>query len=146
MMKAIKGTRGFTLHEVAIAVVIAAILFSQATMRYQKIAEHSRMDLAAVQLNNIWLAQGLYHSAYGIYATTVSTLEEARLLDAKFFGAANSQYRFAIVQADDDTFEAVAARVGSGIWSGEISVDEEGMLSGEVRDSRGESIRPGGTA
>jgi Tfp pilus assembly protein PilE len=127
-----------------IVVTIMAILISFGLPFFQKAIEQNNVDMAAANLDTIFTAERLYYAQNRVFSDSLDSLENAGLLDPSFVRGVtgeNSKMQYCIV-ADENSFTANAARVNSSHWSGEISIDEQGNLAGEVVGTAGEHLVP----
>jgi prepilin-type N-terminal cleavage/methylation domain-containing protein len=135
--------RGYSLVEMIVAVIVAGVLLSIGVPRFQRSLEQSRADVAGANLRAIWSAQRLYWLQNRTYATDLSTLVSANLIDPSLPGA-NTPFGYSIADASDTWFTATAARNGSSSWSGSFTIAADGSFSGAVQQSsQGVSVEPG---
>jgi len=137
--------RGFTLTEIMIAMTIICILVTMSTPIYSKAIEQARLDTAARELKTIWSAQRVYWLDNRTYAEDLITLQNLDLLSSKLAlsqESVKSFYIFEIENADDETFTAAAVRNSSSKWSGQITIDEFGALTGSISASDGTVLVP----
>jgi prepilin-type N-terminal cleavage/methylation domain-containing protein len=135
--------RGYSLVEMIVAVIVAGVLLSIGVPRFQRSLEQSRADVAGANLRAIWSAQRLYWLQNRTYATDLSTLVSANLIDPSLPGA-NVPFGYSIADASDAWFTATAARSGSSSWSGSFTITADGTFSGAVQQSsQGVSVEPG---
>ena len=99
--------------------------------------EQSRADIAAANLRAIWIAQRLFWLEYRSYSEDLSELETLDLIDPSLISNAEP-YACQIDYADATTFIASAIRTGSERWSGELTINQDGVLQGQILD--GETI------
>ena len=92
--------RGYSLVEMIVAVIVAGVLLSIGVPRFQRSLEQSRADVAGANLRAIWSAQRLYWLQNRTYATDLSTLVSANLIDPSLPGA-NVPYSYSIADASD---------------------------------------------
>jgi len=145
---AIRRQSGFTLIELTVVVMVMGVLLAYAAPLFQKAFEQSRVDLAAANLESVWTAERLYWAQNRTFATSVGDLESSGLLDPSFLNSMSSPsaaFSYAIGAADATTFSAAATRVNSGHWSGQLSITEQGTLSGQIDGTPSEVIIPSRT-
>lgn len=133
--------RGFTLTEVTVVMTMAGVLTAMSVPSFRRSMERSRADLAAAQLQSIWAAQQLYWLENRTYATDLSSLNSLGLLDSSITGSQGA-YSFQITSANAATFAASATRRGSEVWSGTVTIDQAGAVSGTIAAAGLESIVP----
>lgn len=126
---------------------ILGVLIAFAMPFFRKAIEQSAVDLAAANLETIWTAERLYCAQNRVFAGSLTDLQNAGLLDLSFVHAlTNSKKMEYAVSAPDPAsgFSATAARINSSHWSGQLSINEQGTLSGQITGTQGETLRPGG--
>ena len=136
---------GYTMIEVIVAVVIIGILVGIAAPIYTKAIEQARLDSAAGNLKAIWSAQRAYWLKNRTFASSLVLLEDENLVNASLARSQsdpNAVYVYDIDSADADSFVASALRSNSGVWSGQVQIDETGELSGQVSKGDGFSLSP----
>jgi type IV pilus assembly protein PilE len=134
--------RGFTLFEAMVVIAIMGMFAVIAVPSFRRAVEGSRADLAASHLRTIWIAQRFYRLDHGAYAPDLATLEAAQLVEATV-GIAATPYAYAITSADASTFTASATRGGSDVWSGLLTIDQDGRIAGSISDRGIPTITPG---
>ena len=133
---------GFSLVEVMVVVVVIGILVAIAVPHYDRAVEQSRADIAAANLRAIWSAQRMYWLENHAYASTLSSLSSLGLLDpAVVIGT--SGYAYAVPTADANNFTATATRSGTTQWSGTLTIDDTGAISGALQAAGNRNITPG---
>ena len=142
MSKSNLRRRGFSLVELMVVCTVMVILISMAAPSFRRSMEQSRADIAGANLRAIWTAQRLYWLEERTYTADLSVLESLDLLDPTIV-AATTRYVYAISAADDSTFLATATRSGSGLWTGQFTIDEDGNVSGVVQAIGEPDIDPG---
>jgi type IV pilus assembly protein PilE len=133
--------RGWSLVEVVVALTVVSVLITFAAPSFRRTMEQSRADIAAANLRAIWSAQRLYWLDYRTYTNDLTELEALGLLDPTLGSATN--YLYAITAADSASFTATATRTGSSVWSGVLSIDETGAVTGVISASAQPNIVPG---
>jgi prepilin-type N-terminal cleavage/methylation domain-containing protein len=74
-MNRLRGTRGFTLIELMVVVVIIGILASLAIPRFNVASHKSKEKEADVILKQVYSLQSAYFARNGAYATTAAELQ-----------------------------------------------------------------------
>ena len=133
--------RGFTLIEVTIVMTMAAVLTVMAVPSFRRSLERSRADLAAANLKAIWAAQQLYWLEYKTYTDDLAELSSLGLIDTTVVSGSGG-YVFTLNDADAAAFEASATRSGSTQWTGTLSIDQTGALTGAIAAEGLDSIIP----
>lgn len=136
---------GYTLVEVCVVMVIICILAAMAAPIYTKAIEQARLDSAAGNLKTIWSAQRAYWLKNHTFASSLVTLEDEDLIGSSLVltqSDPNAMYVYDIDSAGISSFTASAVRSGSGVWSGQIQIDELGELSGQINKDDGFTLSP----
>jgi type IV pilus assembly protein PilE len=134
---------GFSLVELTIAVVVMGILCAIGIPRFQQSLEQSRADLAGANLRAVWSAQRLYWLQNRTYASDLSTLLSANLIDPSLT-VATAPYAYSVTNASESGFTATATRSTCPSWSGSFSIAADGTFSGSVQQTGGgATITPG---
>lgn len=131
--------------ELTVAMTIMAIVIAYAVPMFQKAFEQSRVDLAATNLETLWTAQRLYWAQNRTFSGTVADMEQASLLDSSFvnsLSSAKNPFQYSVVSANESSFQVKASRINSKRWHGEIVINEQGVLSGEITGSSGDHVTP----
>ena len=112
---------------------------------FQKAFEQSRVDLASANLESVWTAERLYWAQNKTFAGAIVDLETAGLLDPSFLldlSKPNAPFQYAILAADDVSFQAAATRSNSTRWTGRLTINQQGVFTGVVTGSDGSVINP----
>jgi prepilin-type N-terminal cleavage/methylation domain-containing protein len=137
------GPPGFTLVEVTVVVIILAVLMSWAAPLYQKTIEQSNVDMTAANLETIWTAERLYFSQSNPQAfADLPTLYSSGLLDPSFYSAitTSQKMRYVVPPPEGPSFTATATRINSGRWTGYLSINEQGVLWGQITGASGAPV------
>jgi Tfp pilus assembly protein PilE len=127
--------------ELMIVVAVMGIIVAWTSPRFEVAVEQTRVDAAGSALHSIWIGQRLHFLESGSYAADLSTLESQLFLDSTLL-AVSDPFAFSIESASATVFEAQAVRGGSGTWSGTLTIDEAGALSGSTQDGEGHVVEP----
>jgi prepilin-type N-terminal cleavage/methylation domain-containing protein len=137
------GTRGFTLVEMMVVVVVLGVLVSMGVPIFQQSLEQSRADVAGANLRAIWSAQRLYWLQNRTYSPDLNTLLSASLIDPSLT-TASAPYSYQVANSSASWFTATATRSGSSTWSGSYTIAADGTFSGSVQtSSQSPTIVPG---
>lgn len=141
-----QARRGVSLIELSISLTIMGILISFAAPSFSRAVEQSKADVAGANLRAVWSSQRLYRLDNPAYASDLSTLVAAGLLDANFLGGSGSgsgpaPYTFTVASADNQGFAVNATRVG-GVWSGTFSIDQSGTITGTLTKAGEVNLSP----
>ena len=136
---------GFTLVELTIAMVIICLMVVLAVPTFRRAIEQARADVAAANLKTIWSAQRVYWLDNRRFASQLSDLRSQDLIDgpiADSVGDPKAVYVYRISSADSSVFVAGALRNASGVWSGQVQIDQEGKLTGTIISRQGDVVIP----
>src|SRR4051812_10213527 len=133
--------RGYTIVEMMVVLTMMGVLLSIAAPSFHQALEQSRFDLATANLRSIWSAERLYWLENRAYAPDLNTLIDGGLLDPSMLADARF-YSYAVGSADGTTFSATATRVNSASWTGTITIDQGGTVSGVLQAPGGRTISP----
>ena len=139
------NNKAFTLMETCIALIIISLMVVIAAPIYHRAMEHARVSTAAANLKTIWSAQRVYWLEYRTFSQDMDTLQSMDLLNPEIVNSAtdpDAPFVYQITQADEDSFTAVAIRNASGVWSGQISIDQTGQIEGQITGPEGYVIQP----
>jgi prepilin-type N-terminal cleavage/methylation domain-containing protein len=132
---------GFSLAEVMVVLVVIGVLVSIAVPRYDRAVEQSRADIAAANLRAIWSAERMYWLQNHTYIGDLSALCTLGLLDPSIVVVTNG-FAYAVPAADGDSFTATAARSGPTQWTGTLTIDDTGAISGVIHADGNRDITP----
>jgi prepilin-type N-terminal cleavage/methylation domain-containing protein len=136
-------SRGYSLLETIVALVVFGVLVSMGIPRFQQSLEQSRADVAGANLRAIWSAQRLYWLQNRTYSPDLPTLLSANLIDPSLT-TATSPYTYQMTESSDSTFIATASRASGSSWSGSYTIAQDGTFSGSViQTGSGITIVPG---
>lgn len=136
------GRQGFSLLEVMVVVTIMGVFAAISVPSFRRAVERSHADLAAAHLQTVWAAQRFYRLDHGHYAPDLATLEAAQLVEPTV-RMASTPYTYAIVSAEASTFTTSATRAGSNVWSGTLTIDQDGQIVGIISYHGIPTITPG---
>jgi prepilin-type N-terminal cleavage/methylation domain-containing protein len=126
---------GFTLVELCIAMTIICLMVVLAVPMFRSAIEQARADVASVNLKTIWSAERVYWLDNHRYATRLSDLRSLDLVDGPIADSASNGkalYVYRISSADASGFVAGALRSASGVWVGEIQINQDGHVTGTI--------------
>lgn len=130
--------RGFTLIELTVVLTIATLIVVAAVPRFRVAMETTRVDMCAGRLYSIWNAQRIYFLEQQTYASSLQDLVDAGALDAAVADATDP-FSYALLSAGDAAFTVDATRAGT-LWSGTLSINELGAVTGYVGDTEGKRV------
>jgi prepilin-type N-terminal cleavage/methylation domain-containing protein len=135
-----KSRPGFSLLEIMMVLTMIGVLLAMSAPSFQRATEQAQADIAAANLRAIWAAQRFYWLENRRYTLDLAQLQD--LLDPSIPGA-STPYAYSIKLADSTTFTATATRTGSSMWTGQLTIDQTGMVSGFIQASGENNIVPG---
>jgi len=130
------GVRGYSLIEMIVVMMVLGVLTSLGIPRFQQSLEQARANVAGANLQAIWSAQRLYWLQNRFYATDLPTLQTltlpnlSPLIDPTLISA-TAPYTYT-VHLTDSGFTATATRNGSSSWSGDWTIDQNGLTGGSI--------------
>jgi prepilin-type N-terminal cleavage/methylation domain-containing protein len=125
-----QSSRGFTLIELFIVVVIIGIMAAMSVPSFQRAIEQSKLDIAAANLRTIWTAERLYWLENQSYTTDLTALQSLKLIDPTISGGtASGGYTYGATVASG-SLTATATRTGGVSWTGSLTISGEGEISG----------------
>jgi prepilin-type N-terminal cleavage/methylation domain-containing protein len=127
------GTRGYTLVEMIVVLVVVGVLTSFGIPQFTRALEQSRADVAGANLRAIWTAERIYWLDNRNYTDSLPVLVNLNLLDPSITSStSNTFYTYNVTTPDTATFTATAQRAGNGSWSGSLTITQDGTLSGTL--------------
>lgn len=136
---------GFTIVELCIAMVILCMMATLAVPIFRKSIEQARADVASANLKILWSAQRIYWLENRCYASRLVDLRSMDLIDAAMAdspGNPQAVYVYAISSANASGFTAGAVRNASGVWAGQLQINQEGTIGGTIISRSGEVVNP----
>jgi len=124
------GTRGYTLVEMMIVLVVMGVMISFGIPQFSRALEQSRADVAGANLRAIWTAERIYWLDNRTYTSSLSVLVSLNLLDPTI--PSDTSYSYLVPAADTATFTATATRAANVSWSGTLTITQDGSLSGTL--------------
>jgi Tfp pilus assembly protein PilE len=121
---------------------VIGVLISMSAPTFHRSIEQSWADIAGANLRAIWSAQRLYWLENRAYTSNLAELESLGLLDPTIVSS-TTHYLYAVSSADASSFRATATRTGSVRWTGQLVIDESGVVSGAIQAAGQPGIVPG---
>ncbi|MCX7009196.1 MAG: type II secretion system protein [Kiritimatiellaeota bacterium] len=138
-----RARRGFSLLEAIVVSVLIGIFASFALPMFSRAVAQARVDEAASELQVMWTAERIYWLKYGKYAPTVAELEQAGLLTAQpATGSSGLSFRYDVTTVSADGFVIEANPLDNRHWQGNLRINEQGTIDGEVRAKDGTVLAP----
>jgi prepilin-type N-terminal cleavage/methylation domain-containing protein len=126
------GTRGYTLVEMMIVLVVMGVMISFGIPQFSRALEQARADVAGANLRAIWTAERIYWLDNRTYTTSLPGLVSLNLLDPSIPPDPSYSYQVQVPAEDGTPFTATAQRTGSGSWSGTLTITQDGGLTGTL--------------
>lgn len=130
-----------------VTVTVMGVLVAIGAPKFGRALEQSRADFAAANLRAIWAAERIYwleNHAYTDRLTQASPkgLYELGLIEPGIVST-SGDYSYTVSSADTNTFQAKAIRAAGTPWVGELTIDQNGTVTGTISASGQASITPG---
>lgn len=132
---------GFSLFELLLVLTIIMLMTSAAVPSFTDANESARLQRATAELESLGLSQRVYRLETGRFSDSVEELQRAALIPGNQPGEIDG-YRFLMRRDALGRPRIVARREGHALWSGEISLDAQARLSGEIRKQDGQTKHP----
>lgn len=136
-----RALAGASLVELMMVLVILGLVTSMALPRFAVAGEEARVDGATAVLRSIWLAERMHWLERREYADDLDTLVDAKLIEGAT-ASVGAPFAYDIQIAGPTSFTARAVRHGSTAWSGTLTIDETGALTGTITGPGGRSVAP----
>ena len=134
--------RGVTLLELSVTVILIGILVTLIVPSFSRVSEQSRCDAATQYLRTVWSAQRVYWLENRTFTNDLGQLDALGLIDAKVASGDDGYFVYAITNATDTGFTVNALRSGSGVWTGTLTITQDGEVTGFVSGSGGAVLTP----
>lgn len=133
--------RGTSLAELLCVVVIMGVVLLAGVPRLGTAFEAARADEAGGALRGLWNAQRMHWLEARTYTSDIDVLIASGFIDAPV-KTATEPFAYSITAADAESFDAQAVRTGSDLWTGTLSIDETGDITGQIEDGNGGIVSP----
>ena len=137
-----RGRSGFTILEMAIVIIIMGVLLTLVLPSFNRIGEQTRLDGSAQYLRSIWAAERIYWLENRAFTNSLASLDALGVLDPKIATGTDGSFDYEITAADATTFSARATRSGSTVWSGQITITQDGQVAGTLTSTTGTTLTP----
>jgi type II secretory pathway pseudopilin PulG len=134
---------GATLLELGIVVTLIGIMIAFIVPSFARVSEQNRVDAAAQYLRSIWSAERVYWLENRTFTDSLATLNSLGLIDPKLAGGDDGFFLYDVGSVSADGFTLTATRNGSGVWSGTLTITQDGEVTGHVADGGTVLIPPG---
>ena len=131
-----------SLVELAAVTIVIGILLTLVAPAFNTAREQHRLDASAQYLRSIWAAERIYWLENRTFADSLASLDSLGLLDPKIITGNDGSYDYAISDAGAATFTVTATRSGSAVWSGSITITQDGIVAGSLTGSSGKVLSP----
>ncbi|MDA1016265.1 MAG: prepilin-type N-terminal cleavage/methylation domain-containing protein [Planctomycetota bacterium] len=132
----------FTLVELMIVLTIMIVMLSFSMPSFHRTVQQTRTDSAAATLRTIWTAERIYWLNNRTYSATLTELDALDLIDPNTLAPLNG-FVFAITNSSATTFTATATPTGTSKWSGQLTLNEQGVIGGSIQAAGETDILPG---
>ena len=126
------GTRGYTLVEMMIVLVVMSVMISFGIPKFSRALEQSRANVAGANLRAIWTAERIYWLDNRTYNTSLPVLVSQSLLDPSIPSDTSYSYQVQVPAVDLTPFTATATRAANASWSGTLTITQDGGLTGTL--------------
>jgi len=130
-----RSRKAFTLLELSICVIIVGILVAFTVPSFTRVTEQNHVDAASQYLRSIWFAERVYWLENRTFTDQLSNLNSLGLIDPKIAGGDDGYFQYTITAATSTAFSVTAIRNGSGVWSGTLTITQDGEVTGFVGGS-----------
>lgn len=134
--------RGVTLLELSVSIIIVGILIAFVVPSFTHVTEQNHIDAATQYLRSVWSAERVYWLEHRTFTNNLTDLNALGLIDPKIAGGDDGYFVYGIANVSDDTFTVTAIRTGSSIWTGTLTITQDGEVSGFVSRSGGNVLTP----
>ena len=134
--------RGVTLLELSVAIVIMGILVAFVVPSFSQVIEQNRVDAATQYLRSLWSAERVYWLENRTFTDDLGNLYALGLIDGKIAGGDDGFFLYGISNVTDEGFTVTAIRNGSTVWSGTLTITQDGEVSGFVSGSGANVLTP----
>jgi prepilin-type N-terminal cleavage/methylation domain-containing protein len=132
---------GFSLMELILVLGIVGMLSTAAVPSFKVAVEETRVDRSVGELRSMWIAQRLHFLQAGRFADSLAELSKANLLPMGATGRTEG-FAFKIQPDRRGELKMKARRVKDSSWSGEIYLDKNARLKGEISSKQGDVVTP----
>ena len=137
------GTRGYTLVEMMIVLVVMGVMISFGIPKFSIALEQSRANVAGANLRAIWTAERIYWLDNRTYNTSLSVLVSQDLLDPSI--TSDPYYTYNVTDADTATFTATATPAANSSWSGTLTItqgvnNQDGLVTGTLSQGQAKIV------
>jgi Tfp pilus assembly protein PilE len=136
-----RGAAGQTLVELMLVFTLIGILVGWASPRFEVAMEQTRVDQAASMLRSVWLAERMHWLEHKTFTDELDELAAQRFVDQPLV-AQTAPFTLSIDEADAQTLEVEAVRTGGSVWTGTLSLDATGAITGSTQDDGGHVVSP----
>jgi len=109
---------------------------------FARVTEQNRVDVATQYLRSVWSAERVYWLEHRTFTNNLADLDALGLLDAKVATGDDGYFVYGITNATATDFTVNALRDGSGVWSGTLTITQDGEVTGFVSGSGGVVLTP----
>jgi len=144
MMKKFENSKGFTLVELAVVIVIIGVLAAFAVPRFRDAVERSKASEAFNYLAAVRASMERYHARQGTYADVITALD-IKMSAPKYFTVGNIQAGSTGSLEDSWTLTLTRTGASAGYGAYTITFTEEGFDAANSTIANLPDINPMGT-
>ena len=144
---------GSTLVELMIVTLLIGLFAAMAIPSYRSSVEQARTDMAAANLRTLWAAQRFFYLNERSYTSDTDDLIAYGVFKRSEISSAtpggpflmynDPSFTYRIELQPNGDFQATATRSAGIAFSGVLTIDAAGVVTGEVIDTDGRVVRPG---
>lgn len=136
-----------------VVALLIGIFAAMAIPSYRSSVEQARTDMAAANLRTLWAAQRFFYLneryytsdtddliAYGVFKSSEIT---SASVGGPFLMYNDPSFTYQIVLQPNGDFQATATRSAGTAFSGVLTIDAAGVVTGAVTDTAGRVVEPG---
>ena len=98
--------------------------------------------LGIQHLRSVWSAERVYWLENRTFTNDLSALNGLGLIDPKIAGGDDGYFVYGVSNVAADSFTVTAIRNGSSVWSGTLTITQDGEVTGFVSRSGGSVLTP----
>ncbi|MBL7131776.1 MAG: prepilin-type N-terminal cleavage/methylation domain-containing protein [Candidatus Omnitrophica bacterium] len=120
-----RKSKGFTLLELIIVIIVIGILVAIALPQFVRVAERGRIAKAKTVLDAFRKAEGIYHALHSTYTTDETALDDEI---PEIANVDDSDWSYSVSQAGATTFTVEAQRLKGAHIGNVVKIDNTGNI------------------